>query len=126
VGVGSTCLFLDRVLVRLIGESDVGSVFSPVQVAVLFAMDVNNWLLLLPIASCIALQLYVMAQAYGVLVHDKQILFEQVYSEYNDKFVYKRLFKQTADKSVQTNGGVNGVSAKKSGLGKRADSGYIS
>ncbi|KAG0229982.1 hypothetical protein BGW42_001213 [Actinomortierella wolfii] len=61
--------------------------FSPAQVLIMAAMDDSNFYMFAPLAAFLAAQ-------------DKQILFAEVYREYNQRFVHPRLFVQKFDKQV--------------------------
>ncbi|KAJ1996215.1 hypothetical protein GGI25_002205 [Coemansia spiralis] len=76
--------------------------YSPVQLLVMSFMDGSNWYYILPLAAAVAVQCSFVVREYSVLVKDKQILFGEVYNEYNDKFVHPRVFPSTRDVGTST------------------------
>ncbi|KAJ1984640.1 hypothetical protein H4R34_000543 [Dimargaris verticillata] len=76
--------------------------FSPAQVLVLQFITLQNWHYLIPGALVIGAQLHFVTRRYTNLVHDKQILFGQMFSEYNTVYVNPRLHMRKYDKSTMT------------------------
>ncbi|ORX92574.1 hypothetical protein K493DRAFT_316504 [Basidiobolus meristosporus CBS 931.73] len=76
--------------------------FSPPQVAIMWAMDGHNFHYFLPIAFLVGVQIQYVSNAYTTLLKDKQILFGQVYHEYNTKFVNRRVFVKKFDQCTST------------------------
>ncbi|KAG0253061.1 hypothetical protein DFQ27_007705 [Actinomortierella ambigua] len=74
--------------------------FSPAQVLIMAAMDDSNFYLFAPLALFVATQVYFLTSTYQAYLKDKQILFSEVYREYNQRFVHPRLFVQKFDKQV--------------------------
>ncbi|KAK9728366.1 hypothetical protein K7432_001155 [Basidiobolus ranarum] len=76
--------------------------FSPPQVAIMWAMDGHNFHYFLPIAFLVGVQIQFICNVYSTLLKDKQILFGQVYHEYNTKFVNRRVFVKKFDQCTST------------------------
>ncbi|KAJ2161234.1 hypothetical protein GGF46_001662 [Coemansia sp. RSA 552] len=76
--------------------------YSPAQLLVMSFMDGSNWFYILPLAAAVAAQCMFIVLAYSKLVKDKQILFGEMYDEYNEKFVNPRVFAPTAEAATST------------------------
>ncbi|KAJ2552742.1 hypothetical protein EV175_003196 [Coemansia sp. RSA 1933] len=76
--------------------------YSPIQVLVMWFMDGSNWYYILPLAAAVGAQSSFIVRQYSVLVKDKQILFGEVYNEYNEKFVHPRVFASKKDVGTST------------------------
>ncbi|KAJ2331126.1 hypothetical protein GGI00_003396 [Coemansia sp. RSA 2681] len=76
--------------------------FSPVQLLTLSFMNGSNWYYILPMAAAVAGQCTVLVFAYATMVKDKQILFGEMYNEYNENFVNPRVFAPKQDASTST------------------------
>ncbi|KAJ1980029.1 hypothetical protein H4R35_001280 [Dimargaris xerosporica] len=76
--------------------------FSPAQVLILQFITLRNWYCLIPGALVIGAQLHFVTHRYTDLVHDKQILFGQMFSEYNTVYVNPRLHMRKYDKTTMT------------------------
>ncbi|KAJ1722208.1 hypothetical protein LPJ53_003341 [Coemansia erecta] len=76
--------------------------YSPVQLMLLAFMNGSNWYYILPLAAAIATQCTFLVFAYTTMVKDKQILFGEVYNEYNQKFVNPRVFAPKMDAATWT------------------------
>ncbi|KAF9978563.1 hypothetical protein BGZ73_001736 [Actinomortierella ambigua] len=74
--------------------------FSPAQVLIMAAMDESNFYLFAPLALFVAIQVYYLTHMYQAYLKDKQILFSEVYREYDRRFVNPRLFVRKYDKQV--------------------------
>ncbi|KAF9187095.1 hypothetical protein BGZ51_001545 [Haplosporangium sp. Z 767] len=68
--------------------------YSPAQVLILAGMNSDNFYVFFPLSIMVALQ-------------DKEILFGEVYREYNVKFVYPKIFVRKYDKQVSTDTGTD-------------------
>jgi hypothetical protein len=66
--------------------------FSPAQTLILFAMDQTNLFFNLLLVLVLSLQLFTLFRLFNNLIQDKKIHFEQVFHEYNIKFVNRRLY----------------------------------
>ncbi|KAJ1942853.1 hypothetical protein GGF37_002924 [Kickxella alabastrina] len=76
--------------------------YSPVQLLILAFMNGSNWFYILPLAAAVAGQCTFLVVSYTTMVKDKQILFSEVYNEYNQKFVHPRVFAPRRDVSTST------------------------
>ncbi|KAJ2706997.1 hypothetical protein FB645_001138 [Coemansia sp. IMI 203386] len=76
--------------------------YSPVQLLILSFMNGSNWYYILPLAAAVACQCTYLVFAYTTMVKDKQILFGEVYNEYNQKFVNPRVFAPKRDAATST------------------------
>ncbi|KAJ2726985.1 hypothetical protein GGI07_000102 [Coemansia sp. Benny D115] len=76
--------------------------YSPVQLLILAFMNGSNWFYILPLAAAVAGQCTFLVFSYTTLVKDKQILFGEVYNEYNQKFVHPRVFAPKRDVATST------------------------
>ena len=73
-------------------------VFNPVHVLVmLLLLQQSSVFIVLLVNIVVSAQLFWIIQKYTLLLADKQIHFEQVYHEYNVKFVNRRLFTRKQD-----------------------------
>ncbi|KAJ1962948.1 hypothetical protein GGI12_002340 [Dipsacomyces acuminosporus] len=75
---------------------------SPVQLLILSFMDGSNWYYILPLSAAVATQCTFLVVTYATLVKDKQLLFSEVYNEYNQKFVHPRVFVPKRDAATST------------------------
>jgi len=66
------------------------------------AWDHNNWLLVTFIMIFSAFQLNALILAYGYLINDKAILSAELLNEYDQKFVFPRVFPVRHDACTQT------------------------
>ncbi|KAJ2853106.1 hypothetical protein FB639_006596, partial [Coemansia asiatica] len=76
--------------------------YSPVQLLILSFMNGTNWFYIIPLAAAVACQCTYLVFAYTTMVKDKQILFGEVYNEYNQKFVNPRVFAAKRDAATST------------------------
>ncbi|KAJ2827673.1 hypothetical protein GGI24_002589 [Coemansia furcata] len=76
--------------------------FSPVQLLTLSFMNGSNWFYILPMAAAVAGQCTVLVLAYATMVKDKQIIFGEMYDEYNENFVNPRVFAPKQDVATST------------------------
>ncbi|KAJ1903192.1 hypothetical protein LPJ81_003186, partial [Coemansia sp. IMI 209127] len=76
--------------------------YSPMQILVMSFMSGSNWYYILPLAAAVGAQSSFIVRQYSVLVKDKQILFGEVYNEYNEKFVHPRVFASKKDVGTST------------------------
>ncbi|KAJ2482910.1 hypothetical protein IWW56_000752 [Coemansia sp. RSA 2131] len=76
--------------------------YSPVQLLILSFMNGSNWYYILPLAAAVAVQCTFIVVTYSRLVKDKQILFGEMYNEYNEKFVNPRVFAPKSDAATST------------------------
>ncbi|KAJ1737491.1 hypothetical protein LPJ72_000462 [Coemansia sp. Benny D160-2] len=76
--------------------------YSPVQILIMSFMDGSNWYYILPLAAAAGAQSSFLVRQFSVLVKDKQILFGEVYNEYNEKFVHPRVFAPKKDAGTST------------------------
>jgi len=76
--------------------------FSPAHFGILYLMDGNNWQYIIFIIGLLSLMMYYTVHCFLDLIKDKQVITEQVYNEYNLKFVNK-IFIPTSDTAVETN-----------------------
>ncbi|KAI8320624.1 hypothetical protein GQ54DRAFT_298530 [Martensiomyces pterosporus] len=75
---------------------------SPVQLLILSFMNGSNWYYILPLAAAVAGQCTFLVVTYATLVKDKQLLFGEVYNEYNQSFVNPRVFASKRDVGTST------------------------
>ncbi|GJJ73301.1 hypothetical protein EMPS_05659 [Entomortierella parvispora] len=76
--------------------------FSPAQVLILTVMDADSFYVFAPLSIAVAAQVHFVVSVYQAHIKDKQILFEEVYREYNNKFVHPRIFVRKYDKAIST------------------------
>ncbi|KAJ2304654.1 hypothetical protein IWW54_005329 [Coemansia sp. RSA 2705] len=76
--------------------------YSPVQLLILSFMNGSNWYYIVPLAAAVAVQCTFVVLAYSQLVKDKQILFGEMYNEYNENFVNPRVFAPKSDAATST------------------------
>ncbi|RKP35807.1 hypothetical protein BJ085DRAFT_11452, partial [Dimargaris cristalligena] len=76
--------------------------FSPGQAVLIQSANASNWYYLFPLSLTIGLQLRVVSTWYEALVKDKQVLFGQMYNEYNYTYVHPRLNVIKCDKVTAT------------------------
>ncbi|KAL6605266.1 hypothetical protein U3516DRAFT_599617, partial [Neocallimastix sp. 'constans'] len=76
--------------------------FSPAHFGILYLMDSNNWQYVIFVIAFLSLMMFITVHSFLGLIKDKQVITEQVYNEYNLKFVNK-IFIPTADSAVETN-----------------------
>ncbi|KAJ1667157.1 hypothetical protein IW140_001589 [Coemansia sp. RSA 1813] len=76
--------------------------YSPMQILVMSFMDGSNWYYILPLSAAAGAQSSFIVRQFSVLVKDKQILFGEVYNEYNEKFVHPRVFASKKDVGTST------------------------
>ncbi|KAJ1924596.1 hypothetical protein IWQ60_005105, partial [Tieghemiomyces parasiticus] len=74
--------------------------FSPAQVLVVHLATGHNWYYLIPGAFAIGAQLHYTTHRYVELLKDKQVLFGQMFSEYNLTYVNPRLLVIKHDKAT--------------------------
>ncbi|KAJ2400316.1 hypothetical protein GGF41_007953 [Coemansia sp. RSA 2531] len=65
-------------------------------------MNGSNWFYILPMAAAVAGQCTVLVLAYATMVRDKQIIFGEMYDEYNENFVNPRVFAPKQDAATST------------------------
>ncbi|OZJ06270.1 hypothetical protein BZG36_00791 [Bifiguratus adelaidae] len=68
--------------------------FSPVQVLVFRSMNADNWEIMLPLGCAVGVQVWMLVHQFLAWGKDRQILYGQVFSEYNHKLVNPRLFQR--------------------------------
>ncbi|KAF9928950.1 hypothetical protein FBU30_002006 [Linnemannia zychae] len=76
--------------------------YSPAQVLILAFMTSDNFYVFFPLSIAVALQIHFLVSVYQSYVKDKEILFSEVYNEYNAKFVHPTVFVRKYDKMVST------------------------
>jgi len=76
--------------------------FSPAHFGILYLMDSNNWQYIIFIIILLSAIMFYTVHSFLGLIKDKQVITEQVYNEYNIKFVNK-IFIPTVDTSVEAN-----------------------
>ncbi|KAG4102046.1 hypothetical protein H8356DRAFT_1653431 [Neocallimastix lanati (nom. inval.)] len=76
--------------------------FSPVHFGILYLIDGNNWQYVIFIITLLSGMMLITVHCFLGLMKDKQIITEQVYNEYNLKFVNK-IFIPTIGNTVETN-----------------------
>ncbi|KAF9132041.1 hypothetical protein BGW39_000900 [Mortierella sp. 14UC] len=76
--------------------------YSPAQVLILALMTPDNFYVFFPLSIIVALQVHFLVSVYQSYVKDKEILFGEVYNEYNTKFVHPTIFVRKYDKAVST------------------------
>ncbi|ORX47653.1 hypothetical protein BCR36DRAFT_330488 [Piromyces finnis] len=75
--------------------------FSPAHFGILYLMDANNWQYIIFIVLLLSFMMFYTVHCFMGLIKDKQVITEQVYNEYNLKFVNK-MFIPTTDSAVET------------------------
>jgi len=78
------------------------TIYSPMHSLLWLAWDHNNWLLVTFIMAFCAFQLNALILAYGYLISDKAILSAELLNEYDQKFVFPRVFPVRHDACTQT------------------------
>ncbi|PVU98849.1 hypothetical protein BB559_001237 [Furculomyces boomerangus] len=76
--------------------------WSPVQLILICFSDTNNWYYLVPAIFAVGFQMQYVVTEFVNLERSKKILVEQVYNEYNEGFVYPRLFKRSREIAILT------------------------
>ncbi|PKY49346.1 hypothetical protein RhiirA4_465298 [Rhizophagus irregularis] len=76
--------------------------YSPAQVLILNYLTGENYFYLLPAAVIIGIQLKVLVKLYQSLIKDRQIIFDEVYNEYTEKFVNPNCFVHKYEVGIQT------------------------
>ncbi|KAG0377914.1 hypothetical protein BGX24_005201 [Mortierella sp. AD032] len=76
--------------------------YSPAQVLILALMTSENVYVFFPLSVIVALQVHFLVSVYQSYVKDKEILFSEVFNEYNTKFVHPTIFVRKYDKAVST------------------------
>ncbi|KAJ3030877.1 hypothetical protein HK097_005536, partial [Rhizophlyctis rosea] len=77
--------------------------FSPQQVAIIHGLNSDNWQYSLPLAFIVGLMTYMIVTAFQDLLHDREILQEQLLKEYSEGFVYTTSpFRDRRDQGTQT------------------------
>jgi len=75
--------------------------FSPAHFGILYLMDGNNWQYIIFIIALLSFMMLYTVHSFLGLIKDKQVITEQVYNEYNLKFVNK-MFIPTTESAVET------------------------
>ncbi|KAF9099552.1 hypothetical protein BGX23_001193 [Mortierella sp. AD031] len=81
--------------------------YSPAQVLILAGVTSDNFYVFFPLSIFVALQVHLLVSVYQSYVKDKEILFGEVYNEYNTKFVHPKIFVRKYDKAVSTEADTN-------------------
>ncbi|KAJ2677218.1 hypothetical protein IWW42_000023 [Coemansia sp. RSA 1085] len=76
--------------------------YSPVQLLIMSFMNGSNWYYILPLAAAVAVQCTFVVFTYSRLVKDKQVLFGEMYNEYNENFVNPRVFAPKTEAATST------------------------
>ncbi|KAJ3042724.1 hypothetical protein HDV00_006781 [Rhizophlyctis rosea] len=77
--------------------------FSPQQIAILYLADIGNWQYYMPLAFFVSLMTYMLVTAFQDLLHDREILQEQLVKEFSEGFVYTTSpFRDHHHKGTQT------------------------
>ncbi|KAI9139348.1 hypothetical protein BKA69DRAFT_1086684 [Paraphysoderma sedebokerense] len=75
--------------------------FSPMQVMIIHQMNSSNWLYTMVTAGvCMVMNTY-LVHSYKNLVKDKEVLFGQVYNEYNLKLVHPKIFIRREERELE-------------------------
>ncbi|CAG8694964.1 13863_t:CDS:2 [Funneliformis caledonium] len=76
--------------------------YSPAQVLILHYLNGENFFYLSFAAITIGVQLKILVKLYQSLIKDKQIIFNEVYNEYTEKFVNPNCFVHKYEVGIQT------------------------
>ncbi|KAJ1658134.1 hypothetical protein IWQ61_002578 [Dispira simplex] len=76
--------------------------FSPGQILALQLVTLANWYYVFPCTLVLGFQLHYFSRQYMALLKDKQILFGQMFTEYNIEYVNPRLHVRKVDRSTST------------------------
>ncbi|PFH54347.1 hypothetical protein AMATHDRAFT_135569 [Amanita thiersii Skay4041] len=83
-------------------ELSLFSIYSPVHGFLWMALNSSNWILMTAIMVLIWFQLNTMTRAFTLLVKDREHIAAEVLNEYNQGFVYPRLYPVRKDAAVMT------------------------
>ncbi|KAH7914944.1 hypothetical protein BJ138DRAFT_1170202 [Hygrophoropsis aurantiaca] len=78
------------------------SIYSPVHALLWVGTSATNWMLMCFVMGAVGVQTSVLMKAYEGLVKDRAILASEVMHEYNQGFVYPRMFPIKKDVAVMT------------------------
>ncbi|KAI0819501.1 hypothetical protein BC628DRAFT_1401909 [Trametes gibbosa] len=76
--------------------------YSPVHALLWMALTSANWMLMFLIMFAVGVQTRALSRSYEALLKDKAIISSEVLHEYNEKFVYPRVFPVRKDAAVMT------------------------